>query len=261
VSDLPQDSVGPGDRPEPGRGSLSLGGVAVFLLVDRAMRKQQRNEDPDAPDSVRTDDRAKAIFARARDLVREGREDRAAVNELRALAGRHRRSLRRAEELSRLSGRHLEQRFANDMHRLLAAALSGRPVEPIAAADAERCEILGRVFAQSRPREDTWRDLVAREPQLAALEAEVRAGRFGVQHDTSRVTREQVDDPEWRHVRGEQARLSLKLTDEVKRLAGPTSISSDPVIKSRMARDIATSYVKGVRPHDLTPRAGTSTSD
>lgn len=103
-------------------------------------------------------------------------------------------------------------------------------------------------FARRRSEEEIWRDLVAPEPRLATLEEVVRAGRFGTENKTSPPTPEQLADPEWRHELGQHAELSLGLMNEVKRITGPTSPSSDPVIKSRRARDAAKFYRERLRP-------------
>jgi hypothetical protein len=224
-----------------------LRGAATVWLLARGLRKQDAKEDPDAPGMVSGDERSRLIFARARELAREGREDGDAVDELRALAGRHQRSLRRAEERSRIGGQHLERRRANDIHRLLQAALRNRPVEPPSPADVERFATLEHLFRDRHPDGEVWADLVVREPKLAELAADVRSGRYGLKMDDS-PTSAQLGDPEYRRQLGESARLTLELFDRVKQCVGPLSRSADPVITSRAARDIATSYLYRLRP-------------
>src|SRR6516165_5909482 len=91
-------------------GELNLRGAAALLLLLRWVSRQEQKRDPDSAGAVWLNERAANIAARARQLAAEGREDQAAVDELAALAGRHRRALRQAERSSRGAGLHRETR-------------------------------------------------------------------------------------------------------------------------------------------------------
>jgi hypothetical protein len=107
--------------------------------------------------------------------------------------------------------------------------------------------MLEHLFRDRHPDGELWADLVVREPKLAELAADVRAGRYGLKMDES-PTSAQLGDPEYRRQLGESARLTLELFERVKQCVGPLSRSADPVINSRAARAIATSYLDRLRP-------------
>lgn len=163
-----------------GRGQrLSLREGLALLLVTRWVHRRALREDPEAPGSVTIDAMATPLFEQAAHAVRSGQDDEHAVEELRSLAGRHRRSLRGAENLSRLGGRHLDYTVGARTHRLLRAAVTGRPAASIDPAQAQHTALLDGVFARARGDEAICADLIARESRLAGLESAVRGGQFG----------------------------------------------------------------------------------
>lgn len=217
-------------------------GLALLLLIRWARRRALR-EDPEAPGSVTTDALATRLFQQAMRAVRSGQDDEEAVAGLRSLAGRHRRSLRRAEKLSRLGGRHLDYTVGARAHRLLHAAVTGHPLASIDPAHIQHTALLDGVFDRARGDEAIWADVIAREPQLAALASEVRAGRFG----HARETTDELGEVE-RQGLATSTRLWFQLNERIKTLAGPSSATTDPVIRSRRARDFTSFYLDRLRP-------------
>jgi hypothetical protein len=215
----------------------------VFFLVVRWAHRRARREDPEAPGSVTTDELATRLFRQAMRAARAGKDDETAVAELRSLAGRHRRSLRRAEKLSRLGGRHLDFTVVARAHRLLGAAVTGHPLAPIDPAHAQHTALLDGVFDRARGDDAIWADLIARAPQLAALESEVRAGRFG--HADEAIG--ELGEAERQRL-ATNTRLWFALDARIKTLVGPSSASSDPVIRSRRARAFAAFRLDRLRP-------------
>ncbi len=103
---------------------------------------QEQTQDPDRPGMVRTTPKSDAVLARAKELAYEGREDAAAVEELRALAHGSRRTLRLAERGGRFGGHHRELAFANRVNRLLQAACKGGAVPPVSEDDRARIAVV-----------------------------------------------------------------------------------------------------------------------
>jgi hypothetical protein len=134
---------------------------------------------------------------------------------------------------------HRESRERDRTQRLLKAAASDGQVEPVDAVDADKFDTLARVFDPQRPRADVWSDLTAREPQVGALEAAVRAGEYGFEKIPERPTGAQLKDPEWLRQRGEQAQAGLELMARRGEILGPQSGNADPVIRSRTAFQFA----------------------
>jgi hypothetical protein len=223
---------------------LSLRSAVAVVLIGRWVSRQEQKDDPESPGIVSMDPRADQIWARARDLTREGREDQGAADELAALGKGHRRALRRAERASRLGGMHRESRSRNHAYRLLKAAVARGPLEPASTAEAELFDTLARSFDRERPRAEVWADLVEREPQLAQLETDVLAGRYGPTDEPTRQTSDELRDPDVQRKLGDRARLTLELTDRLGGVLGPNSTNPDPIIRSRMARGFADQYLQ-----------------
>ena len=221
-------------------GEVAVGarGAAVLLLLLRAFSKQEQKADPESSGIVMLGDRASRVLERARGLAYEGREDEAAVAELRTVAGGRRRALRGAERGSRQGGMHRESREFDRVHRLLKAAATGRALEPVSAADAQLFDTLAEFFDRARPIDEIWTDLVAREPLLSNVENEVRAGRYGPAYDAADYEPAEVDDERHR-VRGERARLSLELMERMRELVGALAVNADPMVRSRKALEVA----------------------
>jgi len=134
-------------------------------------------------------------------------------------------------------------------HRLLRAAITGEPLAPIDPAQAEHTALLDQVLDRARGDDAIWGDLIAREPQLAALESAVRAGGYG--HARERI--DELGDPERQRL-ATNTRLWFELDARIKTLTGPACSSPDPVIRSRRARDYASFYLDRLRP-DRRPSA------
>jgi hypothetical protein len=103
--------------------------------------------------------------------------------------------------------------------------------------------LLDEVFDDARGNDAAWGDLIARESQLATLESEVRAGRFGY----ARERTEQFGEAERQRL-ATNTRLWFQLNERIKALAGPSSAGDNPVIRSRRARDFTSFYLDDLRP-------------
>jgi hypothetical protein len=123
-----------------------------------------------APFAVLTD-RVMHVAERAQALARAGREDEAAVDELRALAHGRRRPLVEASQLFKVSGEHLEIRWRNRAVRLLHAATTGRRMQPEDPAVGTRLDSLERLAGL--PVDRAFDELAAREPRLRMLRDQV----------------------------------------------------------------------------------------
>ena len=112
----------------------------------------------------------------ARSLGDVGREDQGAVSELQALAGPSGTQLleRAAQWFAMNDGSFLDE-FDNwdRSHRLLLAAAAGGSVEPVPADRARFFEDVVRL--ENDPTEESWARLVALQPALGQLEAEVQS--------------------------------------------------------------------------------------
>ncbi len=103
--------------------------------------------------------------------------------------------------------------------------------------------MLDTVFGDARGDDAIWTDLIAREPQLAGLETEVRAGRFGHAHEPMHEFGEAE-----RQRLATNTQLWFQLQARVKTVADPSSDSTDPVISSRRARDFTSFHLDELRP-------------
>lgn len=135
-----------------------------------------------APFAVLTD-RVMHIAERAQTLARDGREDEAAVEELRNLAHGRRRPLVEASQLFKVSGEHLEIRWRNRAVRLLFAATTGLPLQREDAAVGARLDSLERLAGL--PLERAFEDLAAREPRLVTLRDRVLDARVHASNDSA----------------------------------------------------------------------------
>jgi len=120
------------------------------------------------------------LVDRARSLGDAGREDRAAVNELRELAGAGGTELlERAAQSFCVQDRSFIDEYDNwDLsYRLLRAAATSGAIEPVSA---EHAEFFREVWAlESGSPEEGWARLVQVQPALANLEDEIRTGPSG----------------------------------------------------------------------------------
>jgi hypothetical protein len=215
----------------------SIAGAAAALSLLRGAEKQHR--ETESPGIVRLDDRSNAVFERAEELAAEGREDRAAVAELIALADGNLETLRNAERASRLGGLHHESSEDNLVYRLLQATISGGPVGPATPDQAERFRLLDS-FAE-KPVAQQWAQLIARQPSLAEVDGDVRAGRLG----DSRRTRssELPRNEEQRRAYAEQIRDQSRLDARLSQLVGPECGQDDALLSSQVAYEAARSYL------------------
>src|ERR1700733_5498978 len=118
-----------------GRGWGALAATAPPSLTVRRLNRASAEADPDDAGIVTLSDRAAEVADRAFDLADDGREDDGAVAALVALAGGSKQTLENAERFSRQGARHREDQNFNRAHRLLAAAVNGKPVEPPSPQD------------------------------------------------------------------------------------------------------------------------------
>jgi hypothetical protein len=228
---------------DPIRGFITLGDspAAVTLLRQLEELAAEATDPSDAP--MPTDAQSVGVAKRAVELAREGREDQAAVAELRELAGATEDLLLRAERLTRQGAMHSEDRTFNRAHRLLAAAMTGQPVKPVTPSDEGLFDTLAGFFGRPSSAKHVWADLVVREPELAEVEAEVRAGRFGPGLEEEDSAAEVPRDEEWARVHGEYLLLELALAERLDRILGPGSASSEAIGKSWTARAFAAQYL------------------
>ena len=77
----------------------------------------------------------------------KGREDEGAVAELVTLAVGSKRTLDNAERFSRQGARHCDDRNFNRAHRLLVAAVAGKPVESVSPDDKRTFKIVKKFRA------------------------------------------------------------------------------------------------------------------
>jgi hypothetical protein len=248
-----------------GRGqSLNLPSLLVVLWI---FRRAKRGEDADRPEIVSTNAKSKVVLDRAKQLAREDRDDERAVTELRVLAGNKRRTLRQAERASRFMGYHHELAQSNLTNRLLKATLiRGSVPSPPTAEDKERIETVASF--NRLPRIEQWAQLTRLQPALHALDADVRAGRFGDitsrDHDIlkDRARSHETADGEHRRVvtlsssdppldPNEMRRIQQaghgqsELMKQLKPLVGPACANDDLLLSSQRALDIANAHLLG----------------
>jgi hypothetical protein len=206
-----------------------------------AIRRAQRTQDLDAeiPGTVIFDDQSTALLERARDLASDEREDPAAVRDLQAMAKGHGRELRLAALGTRQWNGYRESSVDNLAHRLLQAAISDTPVEPISVDDRERLEKID-AFAEL-PHDEQWRLLVQCEPRLAQVEADALAGQFRA-HDVLALPQE-----ERKEAAGENLRGMKRLADQLEPLVGLNSTSADVILTTHLAREVAGNQLLTIR--------------
>jgi hypothetical protein len=201
-----------------------------------ALRKGFRGQDLDdeRPEFVMHNEKSNAILALAQDLAADEREDEDAVEDIRKLAGRNEFALRLAALGARQWGQHDEFPIPNLTHRLLQAAVSGRPVAPLDPRDQERLEQIEEV--SQLPRDQIWQLLVDREPRLQELEAEAESGRFGPPHF---VIPDAMPREEQHRVARERLEGLARQRERLEPLVGPASGSDDVLLRTHMALEAA----------------------
>jgi hypothetical protein len=209
-------------------------------LANRSLNRAARRADPEDAGIVTLTDHAAKVADRAFKLGDAGREDARAVAELVALAGDSKPTLENAERFSRQGARHCEDPQFNRAHRLLVAAMSGRPVEA-PSPDTKRAFKTVKAFRALAPAQG-WEQLVSREPRLAELKAETRRGTFAAAMPAS----DERLSPVRRSIRREKVLAGSELGDRLRELVGPLAPATDPLVKSREAFAFAMAHLADV---------------
>jgi hypothetical protein len=207
-----------------------------LIKAGLALRKGFRGQDLDAerPEFVMHDEKSRAILDLAQDLAADEREDDDAVAEIRKLAGRNQFALRLAALGARQWGQHREATIPNLAHRLLQAAITGKPVAQLTRDERERLQELDD-FAEL-DRDEAWRTLVDREPRLRELDDEAKAGDFG-----GPLTRwdETLPRLEQQQIARKRLEGMQRLNERVEPLLGPESGSEDTLLRTHIALEAA----------------------
>ncbi len=210
--------------------------LPALIKAGWALRKGFKGQDLDAerPEFVMLDGRSSAILERAQDLAADDREDPQAVAEITAVAGRHEWALRLAALGARQWGQHRESSIPNLAHRLLQAAISGRPVEQLGDGERRRLEALDDFTDLDNER--SWQTLIDREPRLRELEADARTGRFGRLRG---LIDETMTTDEKQQIARERLEGLSALKERLDPLVGPHSSSEDILLGSHIAHELA----------------------
>ena len=165
-------------------------------------------------------------------LVDGGRDDDGAADVLARAAGRHTKELRRAAATIRSDRRVDEDLESHRAERLLVAAATGRPVEPL--TDGQRAWFDRIRDLVQMPPDRGFAELAAEEPELTVLEGTVKRLAAGRGPDGP------VD-----------GRHDARVREEISDLVQEVSVrSSSPLVRTHAARAV-------VRDH-LVVRAGLS---
>jgi len=221
----------------PGPVARLLGALGTGSLL-QSLGDQELDEP--RPKVVWHTQRSSELRSLAFALVDAGRDDDGAAGVLARAAGRHTKELRRAAATIRSDRRVDEELESHRAERLLVAAATGRPVEPL--TDEQRAWFDRIRDLVQLPPEQGFAVLAAGEPELAGLEDAVcrlSAGRgpdgpVGERHD-ARV-REEISD----------------LVQEV------SVRSSSPLVRTHAARAVARDHLvarAGLQPPGDPPRA------
>ncbi|HVC68347.1 MAG TPA: hypothetical protein VND44_12190 [Acidimicrobiales bacterium] len=174
------------------------------------------------------------------DLVDAGRDDIEATVVLARAAGRHAKELRRAAATIR-SDRWIDEDLASyRAERLLVAAATGRPVDPLTDEQRAWFDRLRRLV--ELPPEEGFAELAAEEPELAGLEGAVCRLAAGPEPDGPVGER-----------RDEMVREAI--SDLVQKVSVR---SSSPLVRTHAARTVARDHLvvrAGLQPPDDPPRA------
>lgn len=173
-------------------------------------------------------------------LVDAGRDDDGAAGVLARAAGRHAKELRRAAATIR-SDRWVDEDLESyRAERLLVAAATGRPVEPL--TDGQRAWFDRIRDLVQLPPDRGFAQLAAEEPELAVLEGNVRRlaagggpdGPVGERHD-------------------------VRVREEISDLVQEVSVrSSSPLVRTHAARAVARDHLvvrAGLAPSGDPPQA------
>jgi hypothetical protein len=148
----------------------------------------------------------------ARSLGDAGREDQSAVSELQEFAGPGgTQLLEMAAQWFAMEGRSLMDEFDNwdRSYRLLRAAAGGGSVERVSADRARLFDNVRRL--ENDPTEESWARLVALQPALSQLEAEVQSA----------------------------GPIEASVDDRIRLLVGPTAVDiPEPILRTITARNV-----------------------
>jgi hypothetical protein len=213
----------------------------AMISAIRALRRSHREQDLDeeSPAHVLLSGHASKILERAQELAGEDREDREAVGDLSDLAGRDQQALREAALGARQWGAHHDHRNANLAHRLLQAAINDRPVSVPTEPERERFALLDEFV--DLPIDAAWDRLTSREPRLAGLEHEVRAGLFSGKHGATEL--HALPQDEARRVAMDLQVKRRELNGRLRTLVGPESDQGDQLLGSFAASQVAVNYL------------------
>ncbi len=201
------------DPGEAGRAKRLVGGLGIFAAL-KAMEKHAETQDE--PEIISGNARVRQLSSLAVDLAKGDRTDAECVRTLVDAAGRKQRDLSKAAAVVRFGGAAKVDRISDRANRLLLAAFSGEPVQPV---PPEQDRWFARVDQiRSIPVEEAYPLLVKLQPALGDLE-----DRF---HPRAMDERER--DELWN-----------QLIDAITPLVGPDAISHDPLVLSKPAYEVA----------------------
>jgi hypothetical protein len=197
----------------------------LLAFLGRRARKEERSRHPQI---VRAGPEVDAVVEVAEQLADRGREDDDAVRQLRAAAKGRRGVLNRALALSRMGPKDppllFEVRSRERMDRLLVAAATREPIQPVSAEQAEWFERIDALEAGGS--EVAYARVKSQVPELDVLEQEVRA-RVAASGSGAAV-----DDDWWASV-----------YDRLEQMVGWKSELTDPVLRSGAAFEVTYSYL------------------
>jgi hypothetical protein len=224
------------------------------LLGLRGELRRGRNEHVDddsngAPGWVVLTKRSQILVDLASQLASDGREDDAAVRQLASVVGRHHHELKIADRYFRVSSQNHEYQIGNRAWRLIQAAMNGSSVAPVSKSDETLFTSLARLrgtkdladLARLRGTKDlaeVYGRLAERAPDLKLVEGEVRRGQLAPGPLAAKAGGS-LDVPA-------ELGLGLQIRDRLATLLGPDAQTSDPILKSQTAIDLASNYLVGL---------------
>lgn len=224
--------VGLWRRPMP-RPERVLGALGLVAVLKRTADEQV---DAEVPQLAVLSARARHLQDRALDLAAEGRDDPAAVQELRAAAGRRgERQLRAAAAALRVIELTREDRTQNLANRLLLAAAADAAVAPLTEQDRKLIEELEALL--NMPLEVAFEQLVQLEPSLDPLQRRIAA--LARSDAVLALDSDARDDLLWDEI-----------IAGLEPILGPGSSAADAVTRSRTAFGLARLWlaqISGVR--------------
>jgi hypothetical protein len=216
-----------------------------LVLAGAAMRREyaeMADDESESPKMVVLNGRSRLIRDRAVELAADQREDHEAVTELSRMAKGKPGDLKAAARYFRWQNQHAEDPIANRSLRLLQAAITGTPVQPVGPTEAEAMARLTEV--QKGSRQQRFVELVELEPRLADLEAQARAGELGRLPQSTQLGHgsDHLDVS----VFVASTEILQRLRATVASLVGPDAATDDVVLRSTRARLWATTYLQQI---------------